>query len=91
MHHLTCNTSDHSPLWIIPKNLVAVTSNKPFRFKEMWLAEKGCSDTVKAEWGKCKNNNSPSSIVKKIEDCGKALTKWSCNSFGSVYRELKHK
>ena len=91
VHHLTCNTSDHSPLWIIPKNLVAVTSNKPFRFKEMWLAEKGCSDTVKAEWGKCKNNNSPSSIVKKIEDCGKALTKWSCNSFGSVYRELKHK
>ena len=94
VHHLTCSTSGHSPLWILPKNLVVVTSNKPFRFEEMWLAEKRCSDTVKAKWGKCRNNNNnniPLGFVKKIEDCGKALTKWSRNSFGSIWRELKHK
>ena len=92
MHLLTYNTSDHSPLWILPENLVMVTSNKPFCFEEMWLAKKGCFDTVKAEWGKCKNNNnSPSGIVRKIEDCGKALTQWSRNSFGSISRELKYK
>ena len=94
VHHLTCSTSGHSPLWILPKNLVVVTSNKPFRFEEMWLAEKRCSNTVKAKWGKCRNNNNnniPLGFVKKIEDCGKALTKWSRNSFGSIWRELKHK
>ena len=92
VHHLTCSTSDHSPLWIIPENLEVATLEKPFRFEEMWLVEKGCLDTIKAEWVKCKNNiNGPSSIVKRIEDYGKALTKWSRNSFGSVRGELKHK
>ena len=92
VHHLTCSTSDHSPLWILPENLVVTNSEKPFRFEEMWLAEKGCTDTVKAEWGKCRNNtNNPSGIVGKIENCGKALTKWSRNCFGSVRKELKHK
>ena len=92
VHHLNCSTSDHSPLWISPESLVVATSEKPFRFEEMWLAEKGCSDTVKTEWEKSKYNiNGPSGIVKRIEDCGKALTKWSRNSFGSVRGELKHK
>ena len=71
MHHLNCSTSDHSPLWILPENLEVVNPNKPFRFEEMWLAEKGCLDIVKSEWVRHRNNNSDSSIVGKIEDCGK--------------------
>ena len=59
VHYLTCSTSNHSPLWIIPENLVVVTSEKPFRFEEMWLAKKECSNIVKAEWGRDRNNNSP--------------------------------
>ena len=23
---------------------------KPFRFEEMWLSDRGCSDIVEAEW-----------------------------------------
>ena len=91
MHHLNCSTSDHSPLWILPENLVVANLDKPFRFKEMWLAEKGCLETVKVEWGTYRNNNSDSGIVGKIEDCGKALTQWSRRNFGSIRKELKHK
>ena len=71
VHHLNCSTSDHSPLWILPKNLEVVNPDKPFHFEEMWLAEKGCLDIVKSERVRHRNNNSDSGIVGKIEDCGK--------------------
>ena len=52
VHHLTCSTSNHSPLLILPEVLVTTIPKKPFHFEEIWLVEKGCSNTVKSEWGK---------------------------------------
>ena len=63
VHHLNCSTSDHSPLLIIPELVVSSIPSKPFRFKEMWLTEKGCVDTIKVEWGKRRVTNEASSIV----------------------------
>ena len=47
MHHLTCSTLDHCPLFIVPELLEPANPKKPFCFEETLLAEKGCSDTVK--------------------------------------------
>ena len=84
MHHLTCSTSDHCPLLIILEMVEPANPEKPFCFKEMWLAEKGCSDTVKQEWSKQSSMNISLGIVPKIENCGKALKHWSSKNFGSV-------
>ena len=50
MHHLTCSTSGHCPLLIEPEMMEPTNPKKPFRFEEMWLAKKGCSNTVKQVW-----------------------------------------
>ena len=49
MHHLTCRISDHSPILILPEILEAVNLEKPFRFEEMWVGDKGCINTIKAK------------------------------------------
>ena len=91
VHHLTCSTSDHCPLFIEPEVVVPTNLEKPFRFEKMWLADKGCSDTVRQVWSKQSNRDIASGIVPKIENCGKALKKWSSTNFGSVRKELKLK
>jgi len=52
VHHLTCSTSDHSPILILPEILDPVNLEKPFQFEEMWVGDKGCTNTIKAERGK---------------------------------------
>lgn len=42
VHHLTCSTSNHCPLLILPEMVEPANPEKPFRYEEMWLAEKGC-------------------------------------------------
>ena len=88
IHHLNNNTSDHSTLWILADGLEPVNPTKPFCFKEMWLAEKVCSNTIKYEWSKHKISNLATGIVHKIKECGKALQQWSHRIFGNVRREL---
>ena len=88
VHHLICSISDHSPLWILPKILDVTIQDKPFWFEEMWLAEKGCTDSVQFEWDKYRIDNNAVAIVSKIELCGLTLKKWSSKNFGSVQREL---
>ena len=35
VHHLTCSTSDHCSLFIVPELLEPANLEKPFRFEEM--------------------------------------------------------
>ena len=39
--HLTCTTSDHSPLWIALSGIDPPSSSRPFCFEEMWMSDKG--------------------------------------------------
>ena len=48
--HLTCTTSDHSPLWIVPCGIDPPPISRPFRFEEMWILDKGCGRVVEAVW-----------------------------------------
>ena len=45
--HLSSNSSDHYPLWIVPDGLDVTTTTKPFRFEEMWLQVDGFVGKVK--------------------------------------------
>ena len=91
VHHLPSFTSDHNPLWIVLRDLIFSTTTKPFKFKEMCLAEKGCTDTIQAVWAEQDSTNLGIRVIKKIEKCGVELKKWSMKSFGSIRRELELK
>lgn len=56
----------------MPKIFEPGTPDKPFHFEEMWLAEKGCSDTVKLESGKHYISHNTLDILPKITNHGKA-------------------
>ena len=50
VYHVDSTTSDHKLLWIEQAGLEFQQKKKPFRFKEMWLADKGCGETVECFW-----------------------------------------
>ena len=90
IYHLDMTTSDHKPLWIVPKGMEC-KQKWPFRFEQMWISESGCGETIEAVWQGSYADSVGRKILKKIETCGTELTKWSKNNFGNVRRELEKK
>ena len=89
--HLTCTTSDHFPLWIVPSGIDPPPSSRPFRFEEMWISDKGCGWVVEVVWSSTIPCEAESQVIKKIEKCGNELTHWSRKNFGHVKRQLAGK
>ena len=86
VHHLHCSISDHNPLWIVPDGIETARPSKPFRFEEMRLLDGGCDEIIEAIWTNINHMDPGIRVVNKIDKCGKALTPWSQNCFGSVRR-----
>ena len=76
IHHLHSDSSDHSPLWISLDGLDIPSFAKPFRFEEMWLSDRGCSDIVEAVWLSRGEEEDHDHVMRKIDKCGKELRKW---------------
>nr|POF19727.1 hypothetical protein CFP56_30617 [Quercus suber] len=55
----------------------------------MWSTDKGCNDTVEAVWSMNSTATWDTRVLRKLESCGVALTKWSKKSFGSVKKQLE--
>ena len=55
----------------------------------MWLTEQGCSDTVQAVWQRDNGENEILKVIRKVDECGKELTKWSKNCLKNVRKELE--
>ncbi|XP_050278364.1 uncharacterized protein LOC126719909 [Quercus robur] len=91
IHHLTTNSLDHCPLWIVPKGLEIPSITKPFRFEEMWLSDRGCTNVVEAVWASHEEADPSIKVIKKIKKCGKELQDWNRKHFGNVKRELEKK
>ena len=49
VYHLQCDSSNHRPLLVVFAPL-DLPQRKPFRFKEMWLSNSGCGETVQVAW-----------------------------------------
>ena len=47
VHHLDVTSSDHKTLWISLEHMYC-NFQKPFRFEQIWLTNKGCNDIVEA-------------------------------------------
>lgn len=91
VHHMDSTTFDHKLLWIEESELDFLPKKKLFRFKEMWLGNKGCGETVEGVWQACYEEVRNTRVIRKVENCGKALTRWSKNCFGNIRIELEKK
>nr|POE53793.1 hypothetical protein CFP56_73735 [Quercus suber] len=76
VHHLDVTSSDHKALWISPEHMNC-SFQKPFCFKQMWMSEKGCSDTIEAMWSINSTESWDTHVLRKLEKCGAALSRWS--------------
>lgn len=57
----------------------------------MRLRDRGYSDTVTTAWGPLIIRVTMPEVVGKLQACGKKLTEWCKNSFGSVRKTLEEK
>uniref|UniRef100_A0A7N2LQP6 Endonuclease/exonuclease/phosphatase domain-containing protein n=1 Tax=Quercus lobata TaxID=97700 RepID=A0A7N2LQP6_QUELO len=64
---------------------------KAFQFKEMWLADKECGETVEGVWQASYEEGDNRRVLRKIENCGKGLTRGSQKCFRNVRKELEKK
>lgn len=88
IHHLPCFSSDHLPLFINLSGLEFPVKRKVFRFKEMWLSDDRCGETVVAAWTSTGGPDPSSAILKKVAKCEHDLTWQNKNCFGNVRRQL---
>lgn len=58
--------------------------SRPFRFKEMWLTDRGCDRKVEAVWRNHTPWDAEVQVMRKVVRCGKELTQWSRKNFRSV-------
>lgn len=90
VNHIDSTTLDHKFLWIEILDLV-FQQKKKNRFEELWLADKGCGEMVKGVWQATYDGVEKIKVIKKIEECGKELTRWSRKSFGNIRKDLEKK
>ena len=64
---------------------------KLFRFKEMWLADKGFGEIIEGLWQASYDGAKKTKVIWKLENYGKELTRWSRNCFGNIQRKLERK
>ena len=90
VYHLDVTTSDHKPLWIVLEGVVC-TQQRPFRFEQMWMTDKGCGETIEGVWKTNFDEPQTEKILRKIDQCGLELTQWSKKKLVSVRKELETK
>ena len=77
VHHLSCMSSDHSPLLINLSGVPDLRRKKCFRFEEMWLSDPTCGEMIEDVWGSTRDQNPSIAILKKMANCEKELTWWN--------------
>ena len=82
--HLSCTTSDHIPVWIVPSGIDPPPLSRPFRFEEVWLTDEGCGRIIESAWRTPCHSQTGTVVMKKIEKCESELTQWSRKTFGNI-------
>lgn len=93
VRHLHCYSSDHRPicLYLNPNNEAQHWIRKPFQFEEMWLANKGCGNTVLRAWQIESHGTPMFKVTQKLKKCNKSLKSWSREHFGNIKNQIKKK
>ena len=91
IHHLSCMSSDHSPLLINLSGFPKPRRKRCFKFEKMWLSDPSYGETVEEVWNSTRGLNPSLAILKKVAKCEKELIWWNKHKFGHVRRELEIK
>ena len=93
VRHLHCYSFDHRPICLLlnPNNEAQRWNKKPFRFEEMWLADRGCGETVLQAWQVEALGTPMFKVTQKLKKCKKLLKTWSRDHFGNVKRQIAKK
>lgn len=65
VYHLEADTSDHRTLWIVPDGMDC-TQQRPFRFEQMWMTKKECTNTMQAIWQRSSGETEELKVLKKL-------------------------
>ena len=86
VRHLHCFSSDHCPIKVVfdPSSESQRWFRRPFHFKEMWLVDRGCSDTVLRAWEISQEGTPMFKAAKKLKKCKKMHKSWGKDHFGNV-------
>ena len=87
---LSCVSSDHSLILILPEGF-GIKSQRPWRFEQMWLENRGYHNAVLEVWDRAVSGSPMAAVVSKLEACQEKLIQWSKHSFCNVSVELKEK
>lgn len=68
VQHLHSNSSDHQAIIVKPAG-ISPKPNRSFKFKQMWLRDKGCSNIVTNAWGLPLIGATMSKVAGKIQTC----------------------
>ncbi|XP_023873052.1 uncharacterized protein LOC111985633 [Quercus suber] len=90
VQHLQSYSLDHLAILVKPEGITP-NPNRTFKFEQMWLRDRGCSDTVISAWGPPIVEATMPEVAGKVKSCGVKLTEWSKNSFGSIRKLLEEK
>ena len=55
------------------------------------MVDKGCGETIEGIWEASYDEGDNRRVLRKIENYGKELTRWSQKCFGNVRKELEKK
>ena len=88
VHQLTCNSSNHMPIYISLSGLDPHVHKNVFHFKQMWLSNTVCEEVVHSAWNSIDGVEVDGEILAKVDKCGKDLSWWDKNVFGNVQMEL---
>ncbi|XP_075633886.1 uncharacterized protein LOC142606415 [Castanea sativa] len=90
VQHLHSNSLDHQAIIVKPEG-ISPNPRRTFKFKQIWLRDRGCSNTVNSAWGPSILGATMPMVAGKVQACGVKLTEWNKNSFGSVRKMLEEK
>lgn len=88
LYNLEGSTSNHSPIFLVPKKSEGRSCQNTFRFENAWLLNPMCSQLVKESWEGAKGED----IQEKIQRCGERLSAWGkevTSNFGTKIKACK--
>ncbi|KAG5620558.1 hypothetical protein H5410_005776 [Solanum commersonii] len=87
VEHLPRAGSDHAPMLLCCYNKVKKV-RKPFKFLKFWMEHKSFLDVVRKNWDLVYFDNSFLDFKRKSKNVKKALSMWSKETFGDIFKQL---
>lgn len=84
-YNLEGASSDHSPIFLVPQQIVKTGSSYRFRFENAWLTDPMCEQLVKDGW----EGDMRANIKYKVKACSERLAIWGKEITGNFSGRIK--